>query len=488
MGWIKKIKYYHVLLVVSIFCLVPIFILCFYDRPNSDDFSYAILTHKCIMENGNIFDILKAGLDFAIYTYKTWMGNFITTMIGSLHPGIFGGRYYIFAPILTLIWIYVSIRYTIGTINKYYMKQSKCAVTSLSLWLLSFFVMWMPSIKEGVYWFCGVAVYTISFFALIMNIGIFINMYNINNKKKNIIYVIISCLLSFLAADGHIIVSFTSLLVTFTIVMVFIIKKKFLCIIPFAVCLIRFIFNYFSPGLNIRSTYFEIELGYFETIILSMSYAKNYIFFNSNVVLFSFLFSLTPFMIKMIKNTKTTKYSVITLPLIIIFSFLLLSAIMCVPTFSLSGNYEMWATRIFNIIWYIFIILYIIIYYFILKILYLSKILYFDNIKEPVFIFIIIICCIVIAFGTDSSEYRTHSNFVRSSNEIKSNVASSYASEIDERETLLTKSKNKNVMVKPLYSFSNLLCFSDLTENKDHWINKDIAEYYDLISVYTGYE
>lgn len=485
---LKKIKYSHILLVMSIIAIIPVIILCFYDRPSADDYSYAILTHNSIVNNRDFFDLIKVSWNNAIIFYKDWSGSFFTSIIQSLQPGIFGNRFYPIAPLFILLWMYFSIRVLIGAINRYYLKEDKLTGISLSLWFFVYLVMWLPSVTQGIFWFNGAANYMISFFAAIMNIGIYIHMYHCDHSKKKMIkYLFISCILSVLSTDGNILASFASLIISFAISFAFIIKKRYFVILPFLVCVSRFFINYFSPGIYIRQQSYGINISYFEAIKSSFIFSKNYIFSNTNLVLFVFLLTLTPYLLKIIKQYNCDKYMSIKLLVSLALSFCILSAVVCVPMYSLSGNLENCAGRIINIIWLFFILLAICNFYLVLAFMYSRKIIN-DFVVDYRSLILLFFLCILVIFGTDSSVYNTHSTYIRANSEIKSELASSYAKELDEREEYILKSNSKNIMVKPLFSISRLLYFSDITSDKSNWINCAVSDYYNLSSIYTGFE
>lgn len=479
-----NINYYHILLITSIISLIPVVILCFYDRQSADDYSYAILTHESVVKNLGLINLLKSSLNYAITEYKRWVGCFICTMIGSLHPGIFGGKYYMFAPMIILLWMYICIRYLIGSINKIYIRKGKIISITLSLWIMSFFLMWIPSITESIYWFCAASVYSVSFFAILMDIGLLLRINNEANKRHRFLLIFASCLLSFLAADGHIMVSFVSVVFIFIITALYAFHKKFYNLIPFSVCFIRFLFNYFSPGIAARSEIIASSpLNFVDTIKQSIIYSKNFLFSNTTFILIIFLFSLTPFIISIINNNKVEKVSTTKLFLLILGSYLLLTAISCVPVCTSIFPY-----RAINIIWMSFVIIMIIDYYFLIEYLYINHILNLSRIKNNSLTILMVVFCIVVIFGTNTSKYRNRSLFVRAKNEIVSETAKAYANELDEREQLLLKSKGEDIRVNPLYTISDILYFDDITNDRNDWRNLDVATYFELKSIYAEYE
>lgn len=474
-----NVKYHNILLIASILAIIPVLLLCFYDRPCADDFSYSISTHASFLRKENIFTIIKFAVDHAKTKYCQSNGSFITSIIQSLQTGIFGGAYYAICPLIIIIWMFLCIRYLIGTINDFYIKEKKISSYVLALWILSFIILWIPSITEGIYWFNGAVNYMISLFALMMNIGLFIKIFKCKRKK---VYIILSCLLSILCAEGNVLVSFTSAVILFILTVLFIIKKSYYHIIPYIICFIRFLFNVFSPGIFNRANSLSVSsIDYISVVKQSFSFSKDYILSDIDLILILFLFTLTPYMIRIIKNS-TCKISVKKILIIYLLSFLILTAISCVP---IAAN--AFAYRVINVIWIIFVLLCIIDYYCLIKILHQNNILCFDNISKSIKIIVTIIFCFIIIYGTSSGKYHERSAYILTADEIKSGVAFAYAQEIDEREKIFINSKNKSVVVEPLYSISDILCFEDITEDKNYWVNTSVAKYFDLVSVYTGY-
>lgn len=155
-------------LALEVFTLILLIILSFFAYPQADDFTFANSLHK--------FGWLGSQLNW----YKTWFGRFSSTML-LVSAG------YIDLPVLSKIFPIIII---FGYLFVFYLASGKLFPDVSTKFRLIFalttmflFVCGMPSLSQGIYWFCGTATYAVANIAMIIFLSYF------DSIKNNKIYI-----------------------------------------------------------------------------------------------------------------------------------------------------------------------------------------------------------------------------------------------------------------------------------------------------------
>lgn len=76
--------YRKVLMVALIFMALPIMVASFYARPLGDDLNMSLEAARAWRETGSVGQMLVAGLESAVYYYRTWSGLLAYMFVGAL--------------------------------------------------------------------------------------------------------------------------------------------------------------------------------------------------------------------------------------------------------------------------------------------------------------------------------------------------------------------------------------------------------------------
>lgn len=105
-------RYKMIIVVISIACILallavvfPLLLIAQYDYPLADDWSYGNSAYHVMRnEGGNLGQVLHAAFQKVREAYLGWDGRFANDFLDSLHPGIWGEKYYAMTP-----WILIGM-------------------------------------------------------------------------------------------------------------------------------------------------------------------------------------------------------------------------------------------------------------------------------------------------------------------------------------------------------------------------------------------
>lgn len=447
---------------------------------------------------GGIFELIKAACKHVYIIYNSWQGVYTSEFLFSIYPGLFNEKYYILTPliftIIPLVLGYASIR----LMDKYLLKESKSFCLALTLFIVMFYLLWLPHPNEGYYWYSGAINYLPWFFLSIFNTCLLIDLYQASlkcdvNIRKYTVYTITSCFFCFLISGAHLSIAFENVLVMVFIEAFFILKRKYkIAAIPLIVCIVGFYINISAPGTAVRRTYFTGE-PLLKSIEMTFQRLYYYIFEYTTVHVVVFLIALTTIAVRIAENIKIVIKQWHIMVLLVI-SLLLMCAIIIMPYYSMGY----WGDgRYLNLVWANHM-LFLSLNYMVMLICLLQKD-WFSGIKDiarkvshckmTVFTCIALIIIVFLpkpeAFDSKygfTSELG-YSNSIKAVIEISNGSAAQYAKELDERIELYNDDSVEEVVVSYLTRKPYLLYFSDLTSDPTVFPNTSVIKYYGKKSV-----
>ena len=143
------------IIIITVMMIMPLAAESRYCRPTADDFGAAIETHAAAGSGAAVTEIIKAAFRHAVLQYHIWQGTYVSEFLFSLHPGIFGEKYYAVSPVIIMSIVYFCILCSVFILNKTLMRVSSLYVFALAGMLFSFFMNWMPFPAEGLFWYSG---------------------------------------------------------------------------------------------------------------------------------------------------------------------------------------------------------------------------------------------------------------------------------------------------------------------------------------------
>lgn len=229
----------------------PILVTSKFAYPTTDDYWMSMHVHSVWLETNSIFKTIGAAFTYAIGIYKTWDGNFLSMFFTALSPTVFGEDKYGIT-----VWIIVFM-ILIGTIMLGYSllhKRWKMPVInslSISLLFTMFFLNFMTNPDEGIFWWPGVANYTLFCGLFLFSQGLFILYW----EKRKIYLLVLSCIFSFMVSLGNPLTSLVNVcLLAYELIYEIIRNKKLknFTWIVFLSALIGLLIIVSAPGNNVR--------------------------------------------------------------------------------------------------------------------------------------------------------------------------------------------------------------------------------------------
>jgi len=447
---------------ILISLILPFFILCFFNQPSAaDDFCFA--------------SDRKTSNFIAISTkyYNNWSFRYSEGLLHYLNPIIYSNNinsYKIITPIFLILLIY-SFYFFIK--NLFNFSKSKNLIFALIFFC--YYVLFMPSIAEGLYWFSGsFAIYQTGVILTLFLTSFFIKI--IKNKFNNLDIIISSIILIILAGINEIFI-FTILPLLFFIFLYLFIKndnKKWLFFYFFIIFFLFSTFSLSAPGNFIRNS-LSVKGTFSEQIISKIFFSINALkkypikWINFPVALISSTFFIFLIRHKELKQNFLNPIILLLLNLFIIFSgFFIL-------------NWPTVEDRTLNVIYFIFLLsLFFNLYN-------LSNYIK-NNPKNKLVNFINNInTSNKIKFGliilTISSILITKNNTNLAYKDILSGEAYRYNIELNDRYKTIQHNINQKLVVKMLSNKPKSIYFRDIDKSPTDWKNICYTKYFNLKNI-----
>lgn len=469
-------KKYFMIITFCLIVLLPIFLVGIYNRPSADDYDYAILTHKAIVDGGrfNIIGVVKAAVETDINFYNRWQGLYTSAFLLSLQPGIFHDKLYALTTTIILAIAFICIYFSIEILNKYYIKESKKFVFTSSIVLLTVLTMLLPSATEGLFWFNGAMNYMPWAFTNFLSLALLIEIfYSKNGSKKYYGLLVLVTLLSFFTSGGDHVTAFANILfMTIISIIIIVRKKKYYSLFPLISAIIGFIIMYIAPGTAARQAAF-VSPTVKDTIINTYNYVKGML---GPWMSFQWLLTLiivTPLSLK-IANSIKNKVNIYVPIISFVCSLIVICGMYATPYYAMGG---FGAPRLENVVWVTFIILSWINYTFILAFIKNKRIVKINLPKknlEKYYTIAILICLGIIFYIPQNHKF---SNSYICLHELENGTAKRFAQQMDNRIWLFNQNDIKEVQL-PRLTPGSVLYFADLGTDPNAWPNTSIEEYY----------
>lgn len=221
-----------ILLTFEIITLILLIILSFFVYPQADDFSFANSLHNL------------GWLGSQINWYKTWFGRFSSTMLmislSYIDLSVLCKIFPVFIIFGYLFAFYLASKKLFPDVSKKFR-----AIFALTVFLL--YVSGMPSLSQGIYWFCGAATYAVA------NIVMIIFLSSFGSIKNNKTYIGLILLGVFIAGSNETAMLIFMICVSAALLKDYRNKKLWMMFTVFAVFSLIVVL---SPGNALRSEMF----------------------------------------------------------------------------------------------------------------------------------------------------------------------------------------------------------------------------------------
>ncbi len=462
-------------MIILVISLIPILTNSIYNHPSADDYNYSKLTFNALKEGGILNLISNVGKT-VVKTYISWQGTYSATAIMSLQPAIWGQQFYFLGTFIIVFALVFSVFYLLKKliIDILHLHKENLLIIASALLIIS--IQTVPSLVQGLYWWNGASYYTLFYAFLLVELGLLIKYYQ---KKTKLTFVLIS-LFNILIAGGNFITALNQIILLTLLNIYLLYKKKdksallFLCL-----SIIGLLISALAPGNAIRGASI---IGYspIKAILLSFVYAaKDIILWTklTNILFIIFiLFFLFPSYQKInCKFSYPILFSLIT--------FGIYSALYTPTLYAMASVGE---GRLTNIIYYYYFDFMIINFYYWIGFIRWKFLEYkivtpkFETKLElivkhysiPIIIFFFLLSAATLYINRESL-----TSFITAKDQIE-NSSQTFDKEYKKRILLYEDDKLKEIHVKEFTVKPLSLFYSDISEDKDSWLNTPITKIY----------
>lgn len=230
-------RYKSIIIVISIACILallavvfPLLFIARYDYPMADDWSYGNSTYQVIRDGGNFGQVLHAAFQKAREAYLGWDGRFANDFLDSLHPGIWGEKYYAMTP-----WILIGMLiFSEGFLARFLVCAGAGNRDNNLLWLpiivpaLTIQILYTPSPTESFYWYTGGMNYTFMYGLSLILIVLFICLGQGKPYRKLARFLLmgIACVLAVFVGGGNFSTSLSTLFAFYLMTAISLMKRN----------------------------------------------------------------------------------------------------------------------------------------------------------------------------------------------------------------------------------------------------------------------
>ncbi len=272
----KLFKSDNFIITIGILTILPFIIISFFNNPTADDFCYNCKSRDLGFWNAQLS------------WYIDWSGRYFSSAILSIKPLVSDSfLIYKLIPVILLISLFTSIYYLSSLL---FVNLKKRDFFILTFFILTLYLIQMPSISQGFYWLAGSITYQLSNILAILLFCFLIKLIETNERK----YLILSIIFAFLVIGSN---EASMLLISFLIGVIFIFKSiqqkkinfSILILLIFVVIFSAIVIN--SPGNTIRASYYPNKNQIFYAIYKSILAVKSYLgIWLPFIIVFTFIF------------------------------------------------------------------------------------------------------------------------------------------------------------------------------------------------------
>jgi hypothetical protein len=480
--------------------VIPLLILGHFNWPSADDMSLALQTHRYYVETGSLTGTFFKAFEVGFDEYMTWMGYYFSNVAFCYSPSIFGEKWhflvgYVMVGILTL-----GVCYFFNALFVKGLKGDKHLANTVSMLTLIIIVQSMErgmTRVEAFYWYSGAVNYMFMFGLGLFWLGLLIRSVYDEKKSSRTGKLVWAIFWGFWLGGANYMTALELAICSFLVIVIYVMVrlKKFalegvtndqrssfgLIWLPAAFNLLGFMFSVFAPGNATREAQVQ-GVGALKAVFMAFYYAYDMCItdFTRWEVIVAFVL-LIPICYKLSKSISHR----FNHPFIFaLFAFGMVSSNMVPPIYAL-GNLE--AGRLRSIIWAEYVVMIVLtIFYFTawLRRYFTEKESMSDSFSKTSSL-MIITCILFLAFGSVlcvhvDPHYYSASSAVY---DIATGNAAAYLRENRERLEVLEDSSVTDPVFKPYSANPDMLVFFDITRDKEDWINKAMARYYNKNSV-----
>ena len=254
--WIKKIIDSYIVPVILIGVLLykkfmPLLLISRYNHSNADDFWMSSAAHHVWADTHSLIATIQRGFLNAVNIWKYWDGCFLSMFIGGLPPVVFHEDYYKYTFVviagMLLVGVIAVLFELLVRLFKFPIQHYLLITAAMIIMLFNF----MPSIKDGYYWWVGGINYTFFTGVFLLAQALLIE-YIVSSRK---VFLILGSIVAFSVGLGNLLSGLINplvLVLEFIVLILLYKKEKILFAIPVACGILGLMGNVLAPGNLIR--------------------------------------------------------------------------------------------------------------------------------------------------------------------------------------------------------------------------------------------
>lgn len=470
------------LIVITLLFVGPLLALSMYDHPSADDYWYAAAAYQAWCKTHNLWNVIKAAFETSADFFSHWQGLYTSAVLLALEPGIFGEQYYAWTGVLLLGVLYA------GNLRLCYVvfhKRLGCGrLESMAFGCLLTFLMiqWMPSLRQGIYWFNGAVNYTFFYSLWMFLLAAVLNLYQPKTKVRQVGNFLVAVVLGVLLMGGNHVTAFAGLLSMLVSAGLGFAGKKRLAaaenLLLFFCMLAGFVINITSPGTRTRQAAFTDTPGVLKTIWYAVKAGLGACNSWSGIALLGGIVVSCPFILRMTGRLVKEKKFLFPCPLaVVVGSTGFVCALLCPPLYAMGTTGD---GRLINIVYFTFVAAVFLNEIYLCG--YLCRKMQLLEFPEKIvtknYLAVSIIMVLVVLAGCGESMGAYQAALL-----LKSGEAERYGQEAFARYEILKESEGGEVELEPFSAQPYLLYPDDITEDEKDWRNDYMRQYFRLKSV-----
>lgn len=467
-----------ILILLFVLSLIPIIIAAFYSFPTFDDYNFGFYSHKSIIEGNSFF----AGvIESCTHFYNNWQGFFTTNFIASVQPFVWNENLYFISNLAVIFAFTFSVFYFSKSILINSLGFDSIDYILITIPIYEIILQFLPSLAEGFYWMDG-SLTLLGNSVMLLILSFVINFHNANTKLKKVVYFALSVIFT-LSICGSSIITYVTLFMIFFFATIYLFRnkrdnKKTLLLIGtlFLIYTIGIIIALIAPGNSVRmqSDFSNNRLSFISAIMKAIFFSFVYIGRWSTLCFITILIFIS---IVFYKHAVSLKYSFKNPLLVFIICYGVYAGRMSVQLYS--GGY-LGSPRQMNQYFLAFVLTMTISWLYFVG--WIAKKGYFSLQASKNYhngISMITLLVLVFLFGAGLLGFGVKKvSTVSVGLSLYTGELQTYKSEMDERLKIYNDETITNVVVKPLTVYPSCYMADNITDDKEYWTNRSVAEYY----------
>ncbi|MDD3213731.1 MAG: hypothetical protein PHY64_08650 [Eubacteriales bacterium] len=160
--------------VVFVGMLIPLAVIALYNYPADDDFASALPAATAWVQTHDIGQVWNALCDYAVKTFTSWQGDYVSSFFCTLTPMIVSLKLYFLSNWFVLALLCLSVGYLVKALVRTLLGGGRADFWIVYTAMMVLVLQFMPEIGQGIYWHTG-GMYIVAFCAIVQAMGLLVH-------------------------------------------------------------------------------------------------------------------------------------------------------------------------------------------------------------------------------------------------------------------------------------------------------------------------